>query len=176
MLGFLNMKRSFSLSSSQSISLPIMFNKALLSIRTLTPSCSTISSSFDGLSTYSRWYANPEQPFALVPIRMSFGSGWSSRSRRCSTADCEILIVALRGPKLYLLGRGALTGAACVLCASPSGRLTFGRSCCGTWLRCSGANLDGVQDFTSEAAPATDVSGTPMFRGGVGRGCSVEGW
>lgn len=82
MLGFLNTKRSFSLSSTQSISLPMILKSALLSISTLTPSCSTASSKAPGLSTYSRWYAKPEQPLFFTPTRMSFGSGNARRSRR----------------------------------------------------------------------------------------------
>lgn len=85
-------------------------------------------------------------------------------------------MVAFLGPKLYLLGRADLIGAAFVFCASPSGRLVFGRSCCVMVLCCCGASRDGVQDFTSDAPPAIDVSGTPKFRGGGGGGCSVEGW
>lgn len=53
--GFLNTNRLARLSSCQSISVPIMLNKALLSIKILTPSCSTTSSNGAGLSTYSRW-------------------------------------------------------------------------------------------------------------------------
>jgi hypothetical protein len=170
------MKRWFSLSSNQSISLPMMFNSALLSIKILTPSCSTCSSSIDGLSTYSRSYASPEHPFAFVPIRMSFGSGWLSNSRRCATADCESFTGALRGPKLYRRGRRGLVGAAWLFCASPSGTLTFGCSCCVGWLRCSGANREGVHDFASVAPPAIEVSGTPALRGGGGGGCSDDGW
>lgn len=54
MFGFRKMKRSFNLSSTQSISLPIMLKSALLSIKTLTPSCSTASSKAPALSTYSK--------------------------------------------------------------------------------------------------------------------------
>jgi hypothetical protein len=103
MLGFLKIKRSLSLSSSQSISEPIMLNKALESIRTLTPSCSTVSSNAPALSTYSRWYANPEQPLLRTPTRTSLASGCSSSSRKCDTADCDSEMAALRGRSLLFL-------------------------------------------------------------------------
>lgn len=54
MLGFLKTNLVLSLSSNQSISLPMMLNNALLSINTFTPSCSTTSSKGAGLSTYSK--------------------------------------------------------------------------------------------------------------------------
>ena len=75
MFGLRKTKRLLSLSSAQSISLPMMLKSALLSTKTLTPSCSTASSKDPGLSTYSRWYARPLQPRFLTPIRMNFGSG-----------------------------------------------------------------------------------------------------
>jgi hypothetical protein len=171
MFGFLKMNRSFSLSDSQSISLPMMFSNALLSISTLTPSCSTCSSNIDGLSTYSKWYARPEQPFALVPIRMSFGSGWLSNSRRCATADCESFITAFRGPNLNFRGRKGLLGTASLFCASPSVMLTLGRSCCAACLTCSDIDCAGIESFAAGFPPATEVSGTPAFRGGAGGGC-----
>ena len=62
-------------SSFQSITLPIIENKALLSISTRTPSCSTTSSNFPGLSTYSRWYDMPAHPLFRTPTRMSWGVG-----------------------------------------------------------------------------------------------------
>lgn len=166
------MKRSFSLSDNQSISLPMMFRSALLSMRTFTPSCSTCSSNADGLSTYSRWYANPEQPLALVPILMSFGSGWSSKSRRWATADGESLIVAFRGPNLNRRGRSGLLGTGSLFCASPSGMLTLGRSCCEAVLICSGDICVGVELFNSGFPPAIEVSGTSVLRGGGGGGCN----
>lgn len=54
MFGFLKTNLALSLSSCQSISLPMILNSALLSIKTLTPSCSTTSSKALGFSTYSR--------------------------------------------------------------------------------------------------------------------------
>ena len=80
MFGFLKMNRALSLSSSQSISLPIILNRALLSISTLTPSCSTVSSNAPALSTYSRWYASPLHPRFFTPTRMSFPSGCSNKT------------------------------------------------------------------------------------------------
>lgn len=75
MLGFRKIKRALSLSSSQSISLPMILNSALLSINTFTPSCSTVSSNAPGLSTYSRWYARPLQPRFFTPTRIILCSG-----------------------------------------------------------------------------------------------------
>lgn len=86
MFGLLNTKRLLSGSSCQSISLPIMLKRALESIKTLTPSCSTTSSKGAGFSTYSRWYDSPEQPLFFTPIRISFGSGWETRSRSLDSA------------------------------------------------------------------------------------------
>lgn len=86
MLGFLNTNLWFNLSSTQSISLPIMLNSALLSMRTFTPSCSTSSSNALGFSTYSRWYAKPLHPRFRTPTLISFGSGWFSRFRIWFTA------------------------------------------------------------------------------------------
>ncbi|KAH3681202.1 hypothetical protein WICPIJ_007837 [Wickerhamomyces pijperi] len=53
-LGFLKINLDESLSSNQSISDPTMENKALESMITLTPSCSTISSNLCGSVMYSR--------------------------------------------------------------------------------------------------------------------------
>jgi len=130
MFGFWNVNRLLNLSSTQSISLPKTFISAFESIKTLTPSCSTCSSNFPGLSTYSRWYAEPEQPLFLTPTRISFGSGSSSNSRNLSTAVGVSVIAAFRNLNLLL---GLLDGAGevCVVsfatgldcCASFSGRL-----------------------------------------------------
>lgn len=75
MLGLVKTNLWFNLSSTQSISLPIILNSALLSISTLTPSCSTSSSNMPGFSTYSRWYASPLHPRFRTPTLISFGSG-----------------------------------------------------------------------------------------------------
>ena len=73
-------------SSFQSISLPMIENSALLSIKTLTPSCSTTSSNLAGFSTYSRWYERPAQPLLRTPMRIIWGVGLLSRLRNRSTA------------------------------------------------------------------------------------------
>lgn len=104
MLGFLNTNLWLSLSSTQSISLPMMLNSALLSISTRTPSCSTVSSNAPGLSTYSRWYASPLHPRFRTPTLISFGSGWSSRARSWSTADGVSFMAALRGARSFERG------------------------------------------------------------------------
>lgn len=178
MFGFLNTNRLLSLSSTQSISLPIMFIRALLSIKTLTPSCSTCSSSIPGLSTYSRWYANPEQPFAFVPMRISFGSGWSSSSLKCATAEFESFIVALRAAKLYRLGlkeEGLGAGVGLLFCASLSGTLKFDlfSNPDTVPLPLCSANLGGCLSFISGMPP---VSRTLKLRGGGGSGLNVDGW
>jgi len=112
MLGFLKTKRWLSLSSAQSISLPMMLKRALLSMSTLTPSCSTASSKAPGLSTYSRWYASPLQPRFRTPTLMSLGSGWSSIVRSCSTAAGVSFMAALRARSLgrARAGLGAADG------------------------------------------------------------------
>jgi hypothetical protein len=114
--GFLNTNLVLSLSSNQSISLPIMLNNALLSISTFTPSCSTTSSNVPAFSTYSRWYASPEQPLFLTPTRIIFGSGCSSSSRRWRRADGVIDIAALRA--LSLLRRGFFSGVREEVCGT----------------------------------------------------------
>ena len=140
MFGFLNTNRWFSLSSTQSISLPIMLNKALLSIKTLTPSCSTSSSNVPGFSTYSRLYASPEHPRFFTPTRINFGSGSSSKALRCATALNVRFIAAFRGrnrgrPDVVIVlaktetfdaASGAITGL--LFCASCSDILK-GSSC-----------------------------------------------
>ena len=73
-------------SSFQSISLPMIENSALLSMRTFTPSCSTISSNFAGFSTYSKWYESPAQPLLRTPMRIIWGVGLLSKFRNRSTA------------------------------------------------------------------------------------------
>lgn len=180
MFGFLNTNRLLSLSSTQSISLPIMFIRALLSIKTLTPSCSTCSSSIPGLSTYSRWYANPEQPFAFVPMRISFGSGWSSSSLKCATAEFESFIVALRAAKLYRLGlkEGLGAGVGLLFCASPSGtpKLDSFSNPNAVPLPLCSVNLGGRLSFISGMPPTVEVSGTPKLRGGSGSGLNADGW
>lgn len=75
-----------SASSFQSISLPIIENSALLSMTTLTPSCSTTSSNFPGLSTYSKWYDNPAHPLFFTPILKCWGVGDLSNALNRSTA------------------------------------------------------------------------------------------
>jgi len=118
MFGLWNTKRWFSLSSTQSISLPMMLNSALLSINTLTPSCTTSSSNGPGFCTYSRLYARPLQPRFRTPILMSWGSGWSNSARRCSTAVGVSLMAAFLGLSLRFGGAGL------VFCASRSGIAT----------------------------------------------------
>ena len=157
-----------------------MFIRALLSIKTLTPSCSTCSSSIPGLSTYSRWYANPEQPLAFVPMRISFGSGWSSNSLKCATAEFESFIVALRAAKLYRLGlkEGLSDGVGLLFCASPSGTLKldlFSNPDAVPLPLCS-VNLGGRLSFISGMPPTVEVSGMPKLRGGGGSGLNVDGW
>lgn len=94
--GFRNTNRWLNLSSIQSISLPIILNSALLSIRTLTPSCSTVSSNAPAFSTYSKLYASPEHPRFFTPILIIFGSGNESRFRSCVVADGVRDIAAFR--------------------------------------------------------------------------------
>lgn len=133
MLGFLNTNLALNLSSSQSISLPIMLNKALLSIRTLTPSCSTTSSNAFGFSTYSRWYARPEQPLFFTPTLIILWS-CSSRSFRCSRAGVLMVIAALRGLNFFLGFFAGVDSVFCSatgleFCASRSGKLIDAVSC-----------------------------------------------
>ena len=126
MLGLRNTNLWLNLSSTQSISLPIMLKSALLSTRTLTPSCSTASSKAPAFSTYSRWYASPEHPRFFTPILMSFGSGSASRFRSWFTADVVKDIAAFRGRNLDVLGLDTedwVTGLG--FWASASGRLTL---------------------------------------------------
>jgi len=108
--GFRKMNLALSLSSNQSISLPMILNNALESIKTLTPSCSTLSSNGPGLSTYSRWYASPEHPRFLTPIRISLLSGCSKSFLSCSTALGVRFIAALRGRSLLFLGAAGFVG------------------------------------------------------------------
>ncbi len=184
MLGFVKVNRALNLSSTQSISLPITFNRAFESINTFTPSCSTCSSNLPGLSTYSKWYADPEHPLFLTPIRISFGSGESSNSRRCSTAVGVSVMAALRGLNFIRVGLAWVAPAFCSegtscntgfgFCASCSGILNGG----GSWLACirfSDCGNHGDEVFQLEAPPAIDVSGTLAFRGGGGPGSSVVG-
>lgn len=78
-------------SSCQSISLPMIEKRALLSINTLTSSCWTTSSNFPGCSTYSRWYCIPAQPLLRTPMRMSCGVGPEMRawSRWTAVGVCD---------------------------------------------------------------------------------------
>lgn len=183
MFGFLNVNRALSLSSTQSISLPMTLSNALESINTLTPSCSTCSSNFPGLSTYSKWYAEPEHPLFLTPTLMSLGSGESSSSRRCSTADGVREIAAFRGLKV----RVGLVGFAAAFCSDALVSCNTGLGFCAS---CSGILCDGcVSDcepfpcccshdeplLQLNEPPAIDVSGTAAFLGGGGPGSSVEG-
>lgn len=175
------MNLALSLSSSQSISLPIMLNSALLSISTWTPSCCTASSKAPALSTYSKWYAKPEHPRFFTPTRTSFDSGCSSSSRKWETAVGVIVMGAFLGRSFdffafcpagcdvaVVAGFGCFststsdTAAAVGLlfCASPSLSLTP-CSCC----LCQGV-LGG--QFCCASVPAMLVSGTPAFRGGGG--------
>jgi len=80
MFGFLNTNLELIRSSCQSISLPMIENRALLSINTLTSSCWTTSSNFPGWCTYSRWYCIPAQPLLRTPMRMSCGVGPEMRA------------------------------------------------------------------------------------------------
>ena len=182
MLGFLKVNRALNLSSTQSISLPITFRRAFESINTFTPSCSTCSSNLPGLSTYSKWYAEPEQPLFFTPIRISFGSGESSNSRRCSTAVGVSVMAALRGLNFIRVGLAGFVvcsdGTSCNtgfgFCASCSAMLNGGVF----WLACilfSDRGNHGDELFQLEAPPVIDVSGTPAFRGGGGPGSSVVG-
>lgn len=187
--GLWKTKRSFSLSSTQSISLPMMLNRALLSISTLTPSWSTSSSNGPGLSTYSRWYASPLHPRLRTPILISWGSGWSSRARSCSTADGVSFSAAFRGRSLRL---GAAAGLG--FCASVSGIAVGptavaadlagsvvdvdddGGSCCegatafstGAWDVCDCCCAGGRVSCTAGIGLAIDVSGMGSLRGLVG--------
>lgn len=135
------MNRALSLSSCQSISLPIMLNNALLSIRTLTPSCSTVSSNAAGLSTYSKWYASPLHPLFFTPTRMSFFSGDSNKPCNCSTALGVNVMGAFLGRSLLFFGFAVEVSCAVegfagpmpavdaavglLFCASPSLSLAF---------------------------------------------------
>lgn len=131
MLGFRNTNLAFNLSSTQSISLPIMLNSALLSISTLTPSCSTVSSNFPGFSTYSRWYARPEQPLFFTPTLIIFGSGDESKFLSCAVADGVSIIAAFRALNLDSLGLDfAASGRGVVFWASASSALKGGFSGC----------------------------------------------
>lgn len=73
-------------SSFQSISEPMMLNNAFESMTTFTPSCSTTSSNFAGLSTYSKWYERPAQPLLRTPMRRSWGVGLLLSVRSLSNA------------------------------------------------------------------------------------------
>lgn len=84
----------------------MMLNSALLSISTLTPSCSTVSSNMPAWSTYSKWYARPEQPRFLTPTRIILGLGCASRLRSWATADVVRPIAAFLGRSLEGLGAG----------------------------------------------------------------------
>lgn len=113
MLGFRKTNFLLSMSSCQCISLPMTLISARLSITSLTPSCSTTSSSRLGLSTYSRSYASPLHPFCFTPTLISFGSGRSSSRRSSRTASAEIVMAALRG-------RSALKDRRGFCCVFPS--------------------------------------------------------
>lgn len=155
----------------------MMLKSALLSIRTLTPSCSTVSSKAPGFSTYSRWYAKPLHPRFRTPTLISFGSGWSSSSLNCSTAEGVNFIAALRARSLdrgraafgfwvsfsFSFGVGAedtVEGVAfCVVVAS----------CCvgGCGVFCSWGG--GLVSWTlgRGSGCVIEVSGTSSFLGGV---------
>ena len=173
--GLRNTNRALNLSSCQSISLPIILKSALLSIKTFTPSCSTVSSKDPALSTYSKWYANPEHPLFLTPMRMNLLSGDSNSCRSWETAVGVRVIGALRGRSLLFFGLvgdgcgGATTsacGASCaaavglLFCASPSLSLTS------LPLSFLSHGADGGQDVWLPELML--VSGVPSFLGGGG--------
>lgn len=186
------MNLALNLSSNQSISLPMMLKRALLSIKTCTPSCCTLSSNAPALSTYSKWYAKPEHPLFFTPTRTSLDSGCSSNSLRCETAVAVIVMGAFLGRSFDFfafapagcavavdVGFGCLIASASdrpadvglLFCASPSLSLTF-CSCC----LCQGA-LGGHFCCTA-SLPEMLVSGIPAFRGGggisEGKECGVK--